>query len=109
LLILYKKVITPFAQRMLEVSKEDENMERPSLDIEDDAEDDLVEKVQSMRKKVEEQLGLGRGFNEDELKHDVLLEKVRNMAEDAPEEIASLLQALLSEEAEGGAKHHDKG
>jgi hypothetical protein len=31
------------------------------------------------------------------------------MAEDAPEEIASLLQALLSEEAEGGAKHHDKG
>jgi flagellar M-ring protein FliF len=109
LLVLYKKVITPFAQRMLEVSKEEENMDRPSLDIEDDADDDLVEKVQSMRKKVEEQLGLGRGFNEDELKHDVLLEKVRSMAEDTPEEIASLLQALLSEEAEGGAKHHDKG
>jgi flagellar M-ring protein FliF len=109
LLILYKKVITPFAQRMLEVSKEEENLDRPSLDIEDDADDDLVEKVQSMRKKVEEQLGLGRGFNEDELKHEVLLEKVRSMAEDAPDEIASLLQALLSEEAEGGVKHQDKG
>jgi flagellar M-ring protein FliF len=109
LLVLYKKVITPFAQRMLEVSKEEENLDRPSLEVEDDAEDDLVEKVQSMRKKVEEQLGLGRGFNEDELKHEVLLEKVRSMAEDAPEEIASLIQALLGEEAESSAKHHDKG
>lgn len=109
LLILYKKVITPFAQRMLEVSKEDETLERPSLDIGDDEDDDLVEKVQSMRKKVEEQLGLGRGFNEDELKHDVLLEKVRNMAEDTPDEVAALLQALLGEEAESGHKHHDKG
>jgi len=109
LFVLYKKVITPFAQRMLEVSKEEENLDRPSLEVEDDAEDDLVEKVQSMRKKVEEQLGLGRGFNEDELKHEVLLEKVRNMAEDAPEEIASLIQALLGEEAESSSKHQDKG
>ncbi|MDD3059518.1 MAG: flagellar basal-body MS-ring/collar protein FliF [Sulfurimonas sp.] len=109
LFVLYKKVITPFAQRMLEVSKEEDNLERPTLDIEGDEADDLVEKVQSMRKKVEEQLGFGRGFNEDELKHEVLLEKIRSMAEDAPEEIGSLLQALLSEEAEGGTKHHDKG
>ncbi len=52
-----------------------------------------------MRKKVESQLGVGEGFNEDELKHEVLLEKkVRTMAEDAPEEIAALLQSLLIEE-----------
>ena len=95
LLILYKKVISPFALRMLEVSKEDEDIARPSLEIEDDEEEDLVEKVQAMRKKVESQLGVGEGFNEDELKHEVLLEKVRNMAEDAPEELASLLQSLL--------------
>ncbi|WP_372998135.1 flagellar basal-body MS-ring/collar protein FliF [Sulfurimonas sp.] len=98
LLILYKKVISPFALRMLEVSKEDEEFDRPMLDIDDDEEEDLVEKVQQMRKKVESQLGVGEGFNEDELKHEVLLEKVRNMAEDAPEEIASLLQSLLTEE-----------
>ncbi|EQB39981.1 flagellar M-ring protein FliF [Sulfurimonas hongkongensis] len=98
LLILYKKVISPFALKMLEVSKEDEELTRPSLEIEDDEEEDLVEKVQQMRKKVESQLGVGEGFNEDELKHEVLLEKVRNMAEDAPEELASLLQSLLVEE-----------
>ena len=99
LLILYKKVIVPFSEKMLEVSKEEDVLEAPQLDLDDDDEDDLIEKVQAMRKKVEDQLGVGDGFNEDELKHDVLLEKVRTMSEDNPEEIAGLLQALLTEEA----------
>jgi flagellar M-ring protein FliF len=99
LFIVYKKAISPFAQKMLEISKEDDMVERPSLEIDADEEEDLIEKVQAMRKKVEDQLGVGEGFNEDELKHDVLLEKVKTMAEDTPEEVASLLQALLVEEA----------
>ncbi|MCW9026210.1 MAG: flagellar M-ring protein FliF, partial [Thiovulaceae bacterium] len=98
LLILYKKVISPFAERMLEITKEEEELEKPNLDIEDDEEEDLVEKVQQMRKKVEDQLGVGENFNEDELKYDVLLEKVRAMAEDEPEATAALLQTLLTEE-----------
>jgi len=100
LLILYKKVIAPFAGKMLEISREDEEMEAPKLELEEDEDDNLVEKVQQMRKKVEEQLGMTSNFNEDELKHEVILEKVKTMAEDSPEEVASLLQALLSEEAE---------
>jgi flagellar M-ring protein FliF len=107
LLILYKKVIAPFAGKMLEVSREDEELEAPKLELEDEEGEDLVEKVQQMRKKVEEQLGMTSNFNEDELKHEVILEKVKNMAEDAPEEVASLLQALLSEEAE--IPKHEKG
>ena len=98
LLILYKKVISPFAERMLEITKEEEELDKPNLDIEDDEEEDLVEKVQQMRKKVEDQLGVGENFNEDELKYDVLLEKVKVMAEDEPEQIAALLQTLLTEE-----------
>jgi flagellar M-ring protein FliF len=98
LLILYKKVISPFAERMLEVTKEEDELEKPNLEIDDDEEEDLVEKVQQMRKKVEDQLGVGGNFNEDELKYDVLLEKVRTMAEDEPEAIAALLQTLLTEE-----------
>ncbi|MFA6197473.1 MAG: flagellar basal-body MS-ring/collar protein FliF [Sulfurimonas sp.] len=104
LLIVYKKVIAPFAQRMLEISKEEDEMARPILSIDDDEDEDLVEKVQAMRKKVESQLGASGGFNEDELKHDVLLEKVKAMAEDQPEAIAALLQALLSEELMGNGK-----
>jgi flagellar M-ring protein FliF len=100
LLVLYKKVISPFAGKMLEISREDEELEAPKLELEDDEGEDLIEKVQQMRKKVEEQLGMTSNFNEDELKHEVILEKVKTMAEDSPEEVASLLQALLSEEAE---------
>ena len=102
LLILYKKVISPFADKMLEVSREEDELQAPTLDIEDDDDEDLVEKVQQMRKKVEDQLGVGENFNEDGLKYEVILDKVRDMAEDAPEDIAALLQALLSEEAESG-------
>ena len=98
LLIVYKKVISPFAERMLEISKEDEEMAPPTFDLSSDEGEDLVEKVQAMRKKVEDQLGVAEGFNEDELKHEVLLEKVKVMAEEAPEEIAGVLQALLTEE-----------
>jgi flagellar M-ring protein FliF len=98
LLIVYKKVMSPFAEKMLEISKEDEELERPDLTFTDDEDDDLVGKVQDMRKKVEEQLGIGGNLNEDELKHEVLLEKVKAQAEDAPEEIASLLESLLYEE-----------
>jgi len=108
LFILYKKVISPFADKMLEVSKEEEEIKAPVLNFDDDEDEDLVEKVQQMRKKVEDQLGVGSGFNEDELKHEVILEKVRTMADDSPEEIASLLQALLAEEQESGTTK-DKG
>ncbi|TKI68225.1 flagellar basal body M-ring protein FliF [Sulfurimonas crateris] len=100
LFILYKKVISPFAERMLEISKEDEEIGKPLLDIENDADEDLVEKVQSMRRKVEEQLGVGEGFSEDELKYDVLLEKVRGMIDESPDAVALVLQALMTEESD---------
>ena len=109
LLILYKKVISPFAERMLEVTKEEDELERPNLEIDDDEEEDLVEKVQAMRKKVEDQLGVGENFNEDELKYDVLLEKVKTMAEDEPEQIAALLQTLLTEEQAMSEMKDSKG
>jgi len=101
LLIVYKKAIAPFAEKMLEISKEEEENAKPYLELADDEEEDLVEKVQNMRKKVEEQLGVGNGFSEDELKYEVLLEKVRTMTHDTPEEIAQVFEALLTEEADG--------
>ena len=104
LFILYKKVISPFAEKMLEISKEEEEHNKPILDIEGDEDEDLVEKVQTMRKKVEDQLGVGEGFSEDELKHDVLLDKIKNMIEDSPEAVAHVMQALVTEESELSAK-----
>ena len=99
LFVAYKRIIIPFAERMLEFSRDEEEFEKPNLEFGEDEDEDLAEKVQQMRKKVENQLGLGDNFNEDELKYDVLLEKVREIAEDHPEEIASLIQALIDEES----------
>ncbi len=100
LFVLYKKIITPFAEKMLEVTQEEEELEKPVLNFEEEEDEDLVEKVQAMRKKVEQQLGVSENFDEDELKYEVLLEKVKEMMEENTEDIASLLEALLSEENE---------
>ena len=95
LYIFYKKVIVPFMQKMLEETKEEEEkVQNEFEDIETDAEDTL-EKFKAARKKVEEQLGLGGEFNEDELKYDVLLEKMRTVISERSEEIAALLQDMV--------------
>lgn len=100
LLIMYNKIISPFAGKMLEVSRDDEELSAPKLAVEDDENEDLAEKVHAMRKKVEDQLGVGGNFSENDLKYEVILDKVKKMAEEHPDDIASLLQALLTEEAE---------
>ena len=100
LYIFYKKVIVPFMQKMLEETKEEEEQVQDGLeDIEVDAEDTL-EKFKAARKKVEEQLGLSGEFNEDELKYDVLLEKVRAVITERNEEIAMLLQDLVKNDSD---------
>ncbi|MDX9813977.1 MAG: flagellar basal-body MS-ring/collar protein FliF [Sulfurimonas sp.] len=101
LFVLYKKVISPFSQRMLEAyQEEDDVINKPKLIFEDDEDEDLAEKAKAVRKKVEDQLGVGEGFNEDGLKYEVILEKIKDMIEESPEGIAGLLQALLAEENE---------
>ncbi len=98
LFIFYKKVVVPFAERMLEIQEEDDEMINPLLDLDEEEEEDLVAKVQAMRRKVEDQLGINENFNEDALKHEVLLEKIRTIIEERPEEVATLLQVLIEEE-----------
>ena len=88
LYIFYKKVIVPFMQKMLEETKEEEEQAQNEFE-------DTLEKFKAARKKVEEQLGLGGEFNEDELKYDVLLEKMRTVISERSEEIAALLQDMV--------------
>ena len=100
LYIFYKKVIVPFMQKMLEETKEEEEQAQDDLeDIEMDAEDTL-EKFKAARKKVEEQLGLSGEFNEDELKYDVLLEKMKIVVTERSEEISNLLQDMVKNDSE---------
>ena len=100
LYIFYKKVIVPFMQKMLEETKEEEEQAQDDLEeIEMDAEDTL-EKFKAARKKVEEQLGLSGEFNEDELKYDVLLEKMKIVVTERSEEISNLLQDMVKNDSD---------
>ena len=95
--IFYKKIIAPFAERMLEVQDaEDEKIESLFEIDEDDDEDSS--RFGELRKRVEEQLGISGGFSEDEVKYEVLLEKIKATIQEKPEEIASLFQKLVHDE-----------
>ena len=100
LFVFYKKVIVPFSERMLEIPVDESTEDEPILNLDEDEQETLTEKFTQMRKKVEEQLGLTDDFDEDELKYEVLLEKVRETAEEKPEEIAALLGALIRDETQ---------
>ena len=93
--IFYKKIISPFAQRMLESSEEVERDVESLIKIDD--EEEINNKLNEMRKRAEDQLGLG-GFNEDEIKYDVLLEKIKTLVGEKPEEISGLFQTLVHDE-----------
>ena len=80
---------------MLESSEEVEGDVESLIKIDD--EEEINNKLNEMRKRAEDQLGLG-GFNEDEIKYDVLLEKIKTLVGEKPEEISGLFQTLVHDE-----------
>ncbi|ASM37314.1 flagellar basal-body MS-ring/collar protein FliF [Campylobacter sputorum] len=103
LYIFYKKIIVPFSEKMLEEQIEEYEPTKEDLglmDIQEDTEDTL-EKFKAAKQKVEEQLGLRDGnLNEEELKYDILLEKMQTIVSSKSEEIATLLQELVDNDGE---------
>ena len=101
LFIFYKKVIVPFSEKMLELKPdEDEDIMKREIDFEEEEVEDTYDKLKELKAKVEQQLGINNEINQDELKYDVLLERLRSMTEEKPEEVASVLISLLSENNE---------
>lgn len=108
LFVFYKKVIEPFSIKMIEHKVEEFSQEEVEAEQEDeDSAEDTLEKFKQARKKVEQQLGIGDEFNEEELKYDVLLEKLKTLADDKSEEIAGLLQGMIKNESDFSGQ--DKG
>ncbi|GAA6872803.1 flagellar basal-body MS-ring/collar protein FliF [Helicobacter pylori] len=97
LFIFYKKVIVPFSERMLEVVP-DEDKEVKSMFEEMDEEEDELNKLGDLRKKVEDQLGLNATFSEEEVRYEIILEKIRGILKERPDEIATLFKLLIKDE-----------
>ncbi len=97
LFIFYRKVIVPFSERMLEVVP-DEDKEVKSMFEEMDEEEDELNKLGDLRKKVEDQLGLNATFSEEEVRYEIVLEKIRGTLKERPDEIAMLFKLLIKDE-----------
>ncbi|GAA9511390.1 flagellar basal-body MS-ring/collar protein FliF [Helicobacter pylori] len=97
LFIFYKKVIVPFSERMLEVVP-DEDKEVKSMFEKMDEEEDELNKLGDLRKKVEDQLGLNATFSEEEVRYEIVLEKIRGTLKERPDEIAMLFKLLIKDE-----------
>ncbi|CAM2854967.1 flagellar basal-body MS-ring/collar protein FliF [Helicobacter felis] len=97
LYVFYKKVITPFSQRMLEIQPDEEEKVQSLFAMDEDDEEE-IDRFGEMRKKVEDQLGLSASFNEEDVKYDIMLERVKGALKEKPAEVASLFQLLIKDE-----------
>ena len=97
LFIFYKKVIVPFSQKMLELKPEEDEFVKKEIDFDEEEVEDTYDKMRELKEKVEQQLGINSEINQDELKYDVLLERLKDLAEEKPEEIANVLTSLMHE------------
>jgi flagellar M-ring protein FliF len=99
LFVFYKKVIVPFSQKMLEVKvEEEEEAPKEEVVIDEEEVESTYDKIKELKEKVEQQLGINSDVNEDELKYEVLLDRVTKMVEEYPEQVAKVLENLLKEE-----------
>jgi flagellar M-ring protein FliF len=98
LFIFYKKVILPFSEKMLELKQGDEEeLKRREIEIEEEEIEDHYDKLRELKAKVEQQLGINNDINQEDLKYEVLLERVKEIAEEKTEEVANVLVSLLKE------------
>ena len=99
LFVLYKKVIMPFMEKMLkDLTPDDDSLLQDSMNVDDEAEDTL-ERFKASRKRAEDELGISQDFNEEDLKYDVLLEKMKAIVSEKSEEVANLLQGMVKNDS----------
>lgn len=99
LFVLYKQVILPFADKMLQ-AKDNEEEEKKDLQelLEPEENDDRLGKVNEIKKRIEKSLGFNEDMNEESLKYDVLIDRLRDRIEEAPEDVANIFSTLLQDE-----------
>jgi len=100
LFVFYRKIIVPFGEKMLQdYSSEEENIEE--IEIEEDIEDaDAMKEYNEAKKKAEEELGISGNMDEEEIKHEVLLQKIQSEIEQHPEDAAKLIKSIVDNDKE---------
>jgi len=98
LIIFYKKIIAPFGERMLHNFEEDIAEELQSDEsLVSDEDTSALDEYNKMKKKVESELGIGGSLDKDDIKHDVMLERLKKDIEASPEEVAKIIKSMVDE------------
>ncbi|MCV6607262.1 MAG: hypothetical protein OIF32_03540 [Campylobacterales bacterium] len=102
LFIFYRKVILPFSKRMLDLKAEEElELEETTIHFDDeDLFDDSDEKYQEQVKKIKQQIDSQNEGSEENMKYEILLERLREMATDNTPEVSNVLKELTIEDEE---------
>ncbi len=97
LFLFYKNIIAPFGERMLqEYTEEEEAIDEIEIE-EEQMDNDAMKDYDEARKKVEAELGIKTGMDKEEMKHDILVQKIKAEIEKNPEETSNLLKSMLDD------------
>jgi flagellar M-ring protein FliF len=96
LFLFYKNFIVPFGEKMLQSYEgEVEDGEDITAKIMTEEDNSSLEQYNKIRKKIESELGVGTSLDQEEIRHKVLLEKIKKDIENSPEEIARIIKSIL--------------
>jgi flagellar M-ring protein FliF len=99
LFIFYKKIISPFSQKMLEdYSEEDEEFDLGDEEIEEESENETLDKYNEAKRKIEKELGLDEEMDEESIKHSIIVDKMKDSVNEHPEDLAKLIESLMRNE-----------
>ena len=82
---------------MLEIKPEEDEFVKKEINFEEEEVEDSYDKLKELKAKVEQQLGINNEIDQEELKYEVLLERIKDMAEEKNEELANVLESLLKD------------
>jgi flagellar M-ring protein FliF len=99
LFIFYKKVISPFSQKMIQDYKaeEEEDIIEDEEIVSESDDNEALEKYNEAKRKIEEELGVHEDMDEETLRHNILLDKIRSDINETPEELAKLIEMILKD------------
>ena len=100
LFLFYRNIIAPFGERMLKEYTEEEAAINEIEIEEEHMDNDAMKEYDEARKKVEEELGIRSGMDKEEMKHDILVQKIKAEIEKNPEETSNLLKSMLDDKKE---------
>jgi len=103
LFFFYRQVIRPFAIRMLEEIKEEEEPIEIQLERDEELEEDLSEKYSAMRKNLEVSLGISDNLSEEQVKYDLLVEEISKYITENTDDVSNLFQLLIDQETSLGS------